>query len=108
MPIPMHSPALAALSQVNHGFFGRQGGVSRGLYGSLNCGIGSRDERAHVLENRRRVARALGTTGAQLLTCYQMHSPLAVMVERPWAAKAQPRAPAGAGRSAASWKPRST
>ena len=35
-----------------HGFFGRQGGVSAGLYESLNCGPGSRDAAEAVAENR--------------------------------------------------------
>lgn len=67
---------------IAHGFFGRTGGVSSGLYSSLNCGLGSKDERASVTENRHRVARALGTTGDRLLTCYQVHSAEAVIVDR--------------------------
>lgn len=79
---------------IAHGFFGRTGGVSSGLYSSLNCGLGSKDERASVTENRHRVARALGTTGDRLLTCYQVHSAEAVIVDRPWGPDGQPRADA--------------
>lgn len=66
---------------VPHGFFGRAGGVSTGIYASLNCGPGSSDARADVTENRRRVSQALGGT---LLTLYQIHSAQAVMVTEPW------------------------
>ena len=64
-----------------HGFFGRAGGVSDGIFASLNCGPGSGDERAKVMENRRRVSDALG---GRLLTLYQIHSAEAVTVAAPW------------------------
>ena len=59
---------------VKHGFFGRQGGVSQGVFDSLNCGYGSGDEAASVRENRRRVAANFGLAGDDLLTVYQYHS----------------------------------
>mgnify|MGYP000111190407 CR=1 FL=1 len=52
------------LAGTNHGFFTRFGGVSSGLYDSLNLGLGSQDEPAHVQENRDRVRQALGAKGA--------------------------------------------
>jgi purine-nucleoside/S-methyl-5'-thioadenosine phosphorylase / adenosine deaminase len=73
----LQSPDIA------NGFFGRKGGVSQGIFASLNCGPGSDDARVDVIENRRRVADALGT-GARLLTLYQIHSPNAVTVNAPW------------------------
>ena len=45
---------------VPHGFFTRNGGVSTGPFASLNCSLSGQDARDHVLENRARVARALG------------------------------------------------
>jgi YfiH family protein len=62
-------------SGIAHGFFGREGGVSTGLYASLNCGPGSRDDAAAVIENRRRVAEALAP-GAELVSLSQIHSPV--------------------------------
>ncbi|HEX3653643.1 MAG TPA: peptidoglycan editing factor PgeF [Rhizomicrobium sp.] len=80
---------------IAHGFFGRTGGVSCGIYASLNCGPGSGDERAHVIENRR---RALGDltrgAGAQLLTLYQIHSANAIAVTEPWEIGKGPQADA--------------
>jgi YfiH family protein len=55
-----------------HGFFGREGGVSEGIYASLNCGPGSRDDPAAVVENRTRVQTMLG--GESLLSLSQVHS----------------------------------
>ena len=66
---------------VPHGFFTRQGGVSSGLYDSLNCGLGSDDTRADVLENRDRVRRALGAT--DLVTAHQTHSTRTAFIDSP-------------------------
>jgi hypothetical protein len=65
-----------------HGFFGREGGVSEGLFASLNCGPGSGDDLAAVATNRERVRESLAA--AHLVTPYQMHSPDAVIVNAPW------------------------
>ena len=65
-----------------HAFFTREGGVSAGLYASLNAGVGSNDEPDAVAENRRRMRDALG--GAELVTPYQIHSATAVFADGPW------------------------
>jgi YfiH family protein len=78
------SPLLAALPGVRHGFFTRQGGVSRGLYASLNVGRGSGDAPADVAENRARAARALDGDPAALVTAYQVHSARAVVAAAPF------------------------
>ena len=67
------------LDQVPHGFFGRQGGVSKGAVASLNCGLGSGDDPAAVETNRRRAAEAI-IPGAPIASVYQIHSPTAVIV----------------------------
>ena len=80
----LQSPLLTALPGVRHAFFTRQGGVSRGVYESLNLGRGSKDDPAAVEENRRRAAAHLGVTSETLLTCYQIHSANALTVVKPW------------------------
>lgn len=90
----IRSDLLAALPGVAHGFFTREGGVSEGLYASLNIGLGSRDDRAAVTENRARVARALGIADDRLAMPYQIHSPDVVVVEEVWAPGEGPRADA--------------
>ncbi len=67
---------------LDHGFFGRTGGVSRGIFASLNCGPGSGDAREAIVANRARVAEALFADA--LLTLYQTHSAVAVTVSEPW------------------------
>lgn len=80
----LHSPLLAGLAGVRHAFFTRQGGVSRGVYASLNAGRGSKDEPDDVAENRRRAAEWFGLTPDALNTCYQVHSDTALIAEAPW------------------------
>ena len=93
------SPLLAGLPGVRHAFFTRQGGVSEGLFDSLNVGVGSGDDPARVAENRARAAAALGGGSEALVTCYQIHSAVAVVAsapfgrERPWADAVVTRSP---------------
>jgi polyphenol oxidase len=89
------SDTFSGTGAIAHGFFGRQGGVSEGLYASLNCGPGSNDDRANVIENRRRVLERLaGGNAGKLVTLYQIHSPHAVAVTAPWEIGQQPQADA--------------
>jgi polyphenol oxidase len=74
-----------------HGFFTRLGGVSQGVYASLNAGVGSRDAPEAVTENRTRAAAALGVKPERLTVPYQIHSSDAVAVSEPWAPDARPR-----------------
>ncbi len=60
--------------RIAHGFFGREGGVSQGIYATLNCGPGSKDDPDAVAQNRRRVAEALGAS--QIASLFQIHSPI--------------------------------
>ena len=85
---------LSDLSGIRHGFFTREGGVSDGHYGSLNCGLGSGDEAGLVAENRARVTAALGLGDDRLATIYQVHSAEAVVAETPWERDARPEADA--------------
>ena len=90
----LQAPALAALSGIRHGFFTREGGVSEGIYASLNGGVGSKDTRTHVDENRARMAKALGVAPGRLLSCYQIHSPKVVVATEPWSHEDRPHADA--------------
>jgi polyphenol oxidase len=77
---------------IRHAFFTRQGGVSGGLYESLNCGFGSGDTAESVARNREIATGRLGLAADRLVTCYQIHSSTVVVVERPWLREAAPRA----------------
>jgi YfiH family protein len=93
LPAAIHHPLLA-LPGVRHGFFTREGGASSGLYASLNCGVGSNDERALVLENRARVTHALGVRPERLATPYQIHSDVTITVSEVWEPGKGPKADA--------------
>ncbi len=90
----IESPQLSSLPGIRHAFFTREGGVSTGLYASLNGGLGSSDEPGRVAENRRRMTDHLGLPSDALVSVYQVHSPEAVVVERPWSRNERPRADA--------------
>ena len=75
---------LESCDGIRHGFFTRQGGVSKGVYGSLNCGLGSGDDAENVRRNRALVAETLGVPHERLLTLYQIHSATAVIVDQRW------------------------
>jgi len=87
------SPLLSAIPGLRHAFFTRDGGVSGGLYASLNGGTGSSDDAGKVAENRRRMAERMGVTPENLLTVWQIHSPDAVLATGPWEGQ-RPRADA--------------
>jgi polyphenol oxidase len=78
------APNLASIGAVRHGFFTRLGGVSSGIYASLNCGPGSRDAPENVAQNRSRVAELLGAEQSRLLTLFQKHSAEVVVAKKPW------------------------
>jgi YfiH family protein len=91
---PIEAPNLQGLRGIRHGFFTRQGGVSGGLYASLNCGFGSSDDPELVSENRRRVAHHLDGESGEVITLYQEHGTTAREVSAPIARDALPRADA--------------
>jgi YfiH family protein len=88
----LEARAIARQRGVAHAFFTRKGGVSDGLYASLNCGLGSKDREDAVAENRARAAAALGTEALALLTAYQVHGTAVVEVTRPWTQDERPQA----------------
>ena len=67
--------------RIRHGFFTRLGGVSTGLYDSLNCGFGSADKPENIRANRARVCTALGLSAGRLAGLYQTHSPDCVTID---------------------------
>jgi len=86
MSPPVLTSPLLDLPGVRHAFFTREGGVSTGIYESLNVGLGSRDDMDAVRENRRRAADHFGAP--QIVTAYQIHSARPVVADGPWAGEA--------------------
>lgn len=91
---------LSALPGIRHGFFTRQGGVSEGIYSSLNCGLGSNDDKDRVIENRARITSHLGAVPGSLATLYQTHSATALVIDRPFVLGSVPKADALVTRTA--------
>jgi YfiH family protein len=74
----------AAVPGLFHGFFTRRGGVSAGVYTTLNCGPGSNDAAGLVQRNRAIVAQTAGCTPENLLSLYQFHSAECVVARQSW------------------------
>ena len=84
------SGLLDAVQDVGHVFCTRQGGVSEGLYRSLNCGFGTTDDPAHVEQNRALALAQLTSSKAKLITCRQVHGSNVVFVIDPWSKEGAP------------------
>jgi len=78
---------LTGLEQIRHGFFGRKGGVSTGIYESLNIGQGSEDEAQAIRDNRALIRETM--QAEKLLSCFQVHSAKVVTVTEPWRTRPQ-------------------
>jgi YfiH family protein len=94
LPVQITDPVLADFAGVRHAFFTRQGGVSQGVYGSLNMGYGSNDEREAITENRRLAMAAIDMPPGTLNTVYQVHGTEVAMADRCWDPTDAPRADA--------------
>jgi len=68
------SKKLNEFKNIRHGFFSRNGGVSSGIFKSLNCGIGSFDSKKNVLKNLKIVCKKIGCTQKKLVLLNQIHS----------------------------------
>ncbi|MGC5781347.1 peptidoglycan editing factor PgeF [Methylobacterium sp. NFXW15] len=90
----IEAPELSSYPAIRHAFFTRQGGVSGGLYASLNGGLGSGDAPEAVAENRSRMCAALGLPTDRLVSLYQVHSADVVTVEAPFPTAERPKADA--------------
>jgi polyphenol oxidase len=90
----LQASSLATLPGIRHAFFTRSGGVSQGVYSSLNGGVGSRDAPEKVAENRARMAASLGVPAERLLTAFQIHTSDVIVAKEPWTRDSRPRADA--------------
>jgi YfiH family protein len=84
MSLPVLTSKLLDVAGVRHAFFTRNGGVSGGIYASLNVGLGSNDDPDAVVENRARCAAHLGAEA--IVTAYQVHSATSLVTDGPWPA----------------------
>lgn len=80
--------------KAHHAFFGRQGGVSKGVYASLNCGRGSDDNPNNVKHNLNIVSEIIGLSGKEIATVHQVHGKECVYVDQSWPLDKRPEADA--------------
>ncbi len=91
----VEADALNELEAIRHAFFTRAGGVSSGIYGSLNVGFGSRDQPENIRENRRRAMESIGRAETALHTVFQVHGKAVINVgDGGWDAAVAPQADA--------------
>lgn len=88
----IEAPELSSFPNVRHAFFTRQGGVSGGIYASLNGGLGSGDDPDHVRQNRALMAEQFGLAPQALVSLHQIHSATVVTATEPWTREERPRA----------------
>jgi len=69
-----NSKKLSKFSEISHGFFNMNGGVSKGIYKSLNCGIGSKDKKNNVKKNLEIVKKKIGKKSKEIFLVKQIHS----------------------------------
>ena len=74
------SKKFKSFKNIKHCFFSRNEGVSRGIYKSLNCGLGSGDKKENVLENLNIVSKKIGIKTDNLFTMNQTHSNKVVVI----------------------------
>jgi len=74
------SKNLNRFDNIRHCFFSKNGGVSEGLYNSLNCGLGSRDKKENILNNLAIVSKKIGVRNKNLFLMNQTHSNKVVII----------------------------
>jgi len=94
MTLKAYSAPEFSSANTPHGFFTRLGGVSGGIYQSLNCGPGSDDSKENVVENRRRAVKHLTGQNTPLATLYQIHSGKVVTTDKTFPLDKLPKADA--------------
>ena len=68
-----NSKKLSKFTEISHGFFNKNGGVSEGIYKSLNCGVGSKDKRINVKKNLRIVKEKISKKSKEIFLAKQIH-----------------------------------
>ena len=67
------SKKLSKFSEINHGFFNKNGGVSKGIYKSLNCGFGSKDKKTNIKRNLKIVKKKINRKSKEIFLVKQIH-----------------------------------
>jgi len=68
-----YSKKLLKFLDISHGFFNKDGGISKGIYKSLNCGASSNDKRANIKKNLKIVKKKIGKKSKEIFLVKQVH-----------------------------------
>ena len=77
-----YSKNLKKIKKVRHCFFSRKKGFSKGIYESLNCGRGSKDNKKNIQKNLKFVAKTMAVEKAKLILMHQTHSNKVVEIKK--------------------------
>ena len=69
-----YSKKLKKFKEINHCFFSKKNGFSKGIYRSLNCGKGSKDSKKNILKNLNYVKKKMFLKKNNLILMHQTHS----------------------------------
>ena len=67
------SKKLSKYSEISHGFFNKNGGISKGIYKSLNCGFGSKDLKSNIQKNLKIVKNRMCKKSKEIFLVKQVH-----------------------------------
>ena len=88
------SKKLSKQKEISHGFFNRSGGKSKGIYKSLNCGIGSKDKKIKIITNLNIVKNKISKSAKNIFLLHQIHSSKFVYINENYKFKSKPKADA--------------
>ena len=77
-----YSKKLKKFKNIKHCFFSRRDGFSKGLYKSLNCGKGSKDNKKNILKNLNYVSKKMKIKEGKLILMHQTHSNKVVEIKK--------------------------
>ena len=77
-----YSKKLKTFKEIKHCFFSNRNGYSTGVYKSLNCGKGSRDNKKNIQKNLKLVARKMRVKPEYLILMHQTHSNRVIEIKR--------------------------
>ena len=75
-----YSKKLKKFKSINHCFFSRKGGFSKGIYKGLNCGQGSKDSKKNIQRNLSLVSKKMKISKKKLNLMYQTHSNKVILI----------------------------
>ena len=90
----IRSKKLSKLKNLKHGFFNSVGGQSKNIYKSLNCGLGSKDNKSNIKKNLQIVKKTISKKAKDIFLLHQFHSNKFIYIDEKYNNKNKPKADA--------------